>query len=243
MHPDTARLPEDGHGAGDGCPVAAAATRVAGDALVRAAEKPAVPGLSFFEAVQQRRSVRKYKPAPIPDEQLTLILDAGRLAPTSGNQQPWRFLVVRDRARVERCREETIAIARESMAGSGQLKKDEIEKRLEGLKGYLAGILAAPVFVLVLVDSTSQYPSHNEKDGSLAAAHIQLAARALGYGSVFLTDGVPEEASKRAFAIPERFRRIAMIPIGLPDADTVGGWPVSPAKKALREIVAYETIA
>jgi nitroreductase len=206
-------------------------------------EAPPTPAtLPFFDVIRQRRSVRQYKTTPVPEEHLQLILDAARLAPTSGNQQPWKLLVVRDRAKVERIKQETLAVIEGYWRSQGVTEPDALaKKKADGLP-YVEGLLTAPVFVLVLVDKQSTYPSYNEKDGSLAAAQLILAARALGYGTVFLTDGIPVEATKRALAIPDRYERIAMIPIGLPNAPTADGWPASPPKKPLDQVVAYETL-
>ena len=52
--------------------------------------------MDFFEVIERRRSIRKFKPNPIPKEDLKKILDAGRLAPSGGNRQPWQFIVVKD---------------------------------------------------------------------------------------------------------------------------------------------------
>ena len=58
---------------------------------------PAKESLDFvWTTFRNRRSVRKFKPDPIPDEQITVMLDMAKTAPTSGNQQPWKFLVMRD---------------------------------------------------------------------------------------------------------------------------------------------------
>jgi nitroreductase len=52
--------------------------------------------MDILKAIESRRSIRKYKPVPIPDGDLKKILEAGRLAPSAGNKQPWGFVVVRD---------------------------------------------------------------------------------------------------------------------------------------------------
>jgi nitroreductase len=52
-----------------------------------------------MEALTTRRSVRKFKPDPVPRELLEKIVDAGRLAPTARNVQPWEFVVVTDAAK------------------------------------------------------------------------------------------------------------------------------------------------
>ena len=52
--------------------------------------------LSTKEAIRQRRSIRKFKADPVPDECITELLESARLAPSGCNAQPWRFKVVRD---------------------------------------------------------------------------------------------------------------------------------------------------
>lgn len=53
-------------------------------------------GMSLLDVIFSRRSVRRYKSAPVPDEVLHNILEAGRLAPSADNAQPWHFIVVTD---------------------------------------------------------------------------------------------------------------------------------------------------
>ena len=52
--------------------------------------------MEVFRTIKKRRSIRKFKPDPIPDDKLKIILEAARLAPSAGNRQPWRFVVVRE---------------------------------------------------------------------------------------------------------------------------------------------------
>ena len=58
--------------------------------------------MNALEAIGKRRSVRKYTGEPIPGKDLEKIVDAGRLAATGSNGQPWDFIVVTDRAMIER---------------------------------------------------------------------------------------------------------------------------------------------
>lgn len=55
--------------------------------------------MDAYQTVLARRSVRKYKPDPVPRDLLEKVLDAGRLAPTGRNEQPWAFVVVTDAAK------------------------------------------------------------------------------------------------------------------------------------------------
>ncbi len=58
--------------------------------------------MDVMEAIQTRRSVRKWLAQPVPDETVEKILDAGRWAPSAGNFQPWAFIVIRNPETKER---------------------------------------------------------------------------------------------------------------------------------------------
>lgn len=61
--------------------------------------------MDALEAIRKRRSVRDYSGDPIPREDLEKIVDAGRLAPTGNNRQPWEFIVITQREMIERLKE------------------------------------------------------------------------------------------------------------------------------------------
>lgn len=63
--------------------------------------------MDALECLRTRRSVRRYAPDPIPNEVLEAILDCGRLAPSGRNEQPWEFVVVRERERLAQLAELT----------------------------------------------------------------------------------------------------------------------------------------
>lgn len=62
-----------------------------------------------------------------------------------------------------------------------------------------------------------------------------IAARSLGYGTVYYTDFIPDDLTMKVFNIPEQFERICITPLGIPEA-----WPKSPQKKTLEEFVVLE---
>jgi nitroreductase len=194
--------------------------------------------MSLFEAVRTRRSVRKYKSTPIPEEHIERILDAARLAPTSGNQQPWKFLVVRDPAKIRELKEACIHwrqayfLQNENPSATEEQQADRRRKSEE----YYGAFLGAPVCIIVLTDDNSQWPTYNQYDGPLAVANLMLAARALGYGTVFATDSVPDEVTREVFHIPESYTRVCFTPVGVPES-----WPEMPAKKPLAEFVVHDT--
>jgi nitroreductase len=188
----------------------------------------------LLDLFAKRQSVRRYKPDPVPEDHLRLILDAARRAPTSGNQQPWKFLVVRSKATIELLRTRCLQLHEASWPKD--LPVEEKTSRREKVAQRLAGYFSAPVYIVVLTDSQSMYPSYNHHDGPLAAGYLCLAARALGYGTVYVTDAIPEQVTREVLGIPERYERVCITPLGIPD-----GWPEPMPKKKLEELVVYES--
>lgn len=185
--------------------------------------------LTIWDVFQNRRSVRKFKPDPIPQEDILKIIDAARMAPTSGNQQPWKFLIVTDKNKItemkETCIKNTMEYFRKNNKEIDASKKKEITNTFENY-------LSAPVYIIVLTDNNSTYPTYNHWDGPLSAENLLLAARALGYGTVFITDAIPENVTKDVFKIPDSYTRVCITPVGIPVE-----WPPTPEKKNLQEMI------
>jgi nitroreductase len=203
----------------------------------KSADNPAL-----LDAFTKRQTVRKYKSDPVPDERLTKILDAARRAPTCANQQPWKFLVVRDKAKIQQMKEKTLAGINQhfdkQIAEAKDGEKAEIEKRRAVQLRFSSGYFTAPVYVVVLVDKESSCSGYAiAHDGPMAAGYMMVAARAFGYGTAYLTDGISEAVVRDVLKIPARYHRTCTTPIGVPD-----GWPEQVEKRPLKDIVAYETL-
>ncbi|MGD9782078.1 MAG: nitroreductase family protein [Kiritimatiellia bacterium] len=108
-----------------------------------------------------RRSIRKFKPTQIKDEELNTILEAGKYAPTGGGRQGNLFVVVQDKALREKLAKMNAAV----------LGKD------------MDPYYGAPTIILVFADSTKSTPV---EDGSLALGNLFNAAAALGLGSCWI---------------------------------------------------------
>lgn len=187
---------------------------------------------SFFDLVEKRVSVRQFKPTPVPKTDLLKILNAARLYPNSGNQQACRYLVVEDKDKLESLKQACI----ESRASVLLARGDEVPDE-DVLRKHYDMIFSAPVYVLVLADKTVRYKGYEDKDGALAASYIMLGARALGYGTVFYTDSIPEDVCMDKLGIPDKYSRTCIIPIGIPEK-----WPDKSSRLPIEELVFYEKI-
>ena len=207
------------------------------DEVLAAVEIQYTPEQEFlFNILKTRRTVRKYRPTAVPKEHLLKILDAARMAATAGNQQPWKFLVIQDPEKLVRLRAETLAGALKAIEEREKTSKEKLDAAKENAKKYYEGILSAPVYVAVLVDSKAKYPDFILYDGTLAAGNLMLAARALGYGTAFLTSAIPEDKLRAFLKLPEQYKLICFTPIGVPEE-----WPPTPPKKPLEEVVVFES--
>jgi len=191
---------------------------------------------NIWDVFQKRRSVRAFRPDSIPQKDIIQIINAARMAPTSGNQQPWKFLIIRDKKMVNRMMEACVseAITRFDPTNKTETKEQYTTRVRERLsKGYFS----APVFIVILTDNFSTYPDYNHWDGPLAAGYLMLAARALGYGTVFITDAISEKVTTDVLQIPDKYTRVCITPLGIPVE-----WPATPEKKDLKEFIVFDKL-
>jgi len=212
------------------------------------------PGL--FEIMYSLRSMRRLKPDPVPDELVWKLLDAAVRAPSGGNTQPWRFLVVRDAATKRFLQERykrgwdryVVANMKAAAEAPVPMTPDEAAARAKMVQAatHLAEHLhEAPVLLLVCMtprkmdlppDPESQTPSPAALYASIfpAVQNILLTCRALGLGATLTTLHLMyERAIKERLGIPAEVDTVAMLPIG---------WPVGkfgPVSRAPVETVTY----
>ena len=148
--------------------------------------------MNVIEAIKTRRSVRKYKPEPIPETDLKTILEAAQLAPSAGNKQPWKFVIVRD----------------------SETKKKLAEKARQQLWIGEAGV----VIVALAMDKKdpSIYERWAERDVMTAVEHMVLTAWELGYGTCWI-GAFEQKDIKEVLDVPEEMTVINLLPIGVPD--------------------------
>jgi 5,6-dimethylbenzimidazole synthase len=202
----------------------------------QAAAAPYTPQQEYlFEIIKSRRTVHDFRPIPVPKEHILKILDMARSAPTSGNQQPWKFLVVQDRAKLDLLRIKAVDWFLEDYEKRLKPAPEILAELRNKLPETMTKVLSAPVYVAVLTDSQSAYPPDNRNDGPLAVALLMIAARSLGYGTGFYTTYFPEARMREFFGIPDRYNLVCFTPIGVPSE-----WPPPPPKKPLEEFIAFE---
>lgn len=174
--------------------------------------------MDLFETIRKRRSIRKFKPEALPADHLKKILDAGRLAPSGGNRQPWYFIIVREY---------------------------ETKKNLSIVANDQRFIADADTVIVAIGDpitSARKLPYKLsstriafKQDPMIAVEHMVLAATALGYGTCWI-GAFNENQVKKILKIPENLAVIALLPIGVADEA-----PQASPRKPFREIFFKES--
>ncbi len=169
--------------------------------------------MDLMEAIKTRRSIRRYKPTPVPENLLKDVLNAARLAPTANNSQPWRIIVVKD---------------------------EDAKLKLAAAANGQRFMAQAPLVLVAcgVPDEAFQtvggYMSSHVMDATIAVDHLTLAAHSLGLGTCWIA-WFKEDKVKDALGVPEDVRVIAMTPLGYPDEA-----PARPMRKNLEELVMHD---
>jgi nitroreductase len=168
--------------------------------------------VEVYDSIRTRKSVRSYLDRPVEKEKLDRVLNAVRLAPSAGNRQEWRFVVVTDPEKRRRLAEEA----------AGQ-----------------RFIAEAPVVVAACAETDGKIMRCGEAcypiDVAIAIDHLTLAAVAEGLGTCWIGSFDPDTV-RRILDIPEQIVVVELLPLGYPKDPT----PVTKSRLPLETIVRYE---
>jgi len=184
--------------------------------------------LTTKEAIEKRRSIRKFKPDTVPDDILKELLESARLAPSGSNAQPWRFKIVRDKETklklAEAAHKQSFIAAAPvvlvccvdihgfldgSVSGAQDLGK------IGAIEGRIVQILVDRVGKVKSMDVAELFPRIAFNLG-IAVEHIVLRALDFGLGTCWVRL-LDETAVKTIFNWGENISVTALLPIGYPN--------------------------
>jgi 5,6-dimethylbenzimidazole synthase len=208
----------------------------------------------LLELVKSRRSTRRFKPDPIPEDSVLKIIEVARWAPSGFNLQPWEFVIVRNpelkKSIVDICRanfeqQRKMESTREPWQGQFNFIRYD-----DNIPGGDYGV--APVFILVLGDTRTRAGlpmgyrySHlqwqNELNSSLAGAYLymHLAAKSLGLGSQWVSSASAPYSQcmiKDLLKIPVEFEIYDMMALGYTAVE-----PGSRILRDIKEMIHYDS--
>ena len=193
--------------------------------------------ISLFDAIQSQRAIRHFSDQPVSDHAIEMMLSAATHAPNGGNQQPWRFIVVRDASIKRRLGQWYLLAWQAATAGMETLTQPY--RHGAELSEQMA---KAPALILACIDhgEAGAGPGPVTRGASIypAVQNLMLAARALGLGTVLTTLHTQYESDIKAFLnIPASVETAALIPVGYPAEGARFG---NARRKPLSEVVFHE---
>ncbi|PON12603.1 nitroreductase [Candidatus Entotheonella serta] len=193
--------------------------------------------ISLFDAMHSQRAIRHFSAQPVSDEAVETILSAAIRAPSGGNRQPWRFIVIRDadvKLRLGQWYLSAWQAATANMEVLSQAYRHGAELAQQ--------MTTVPVLILACID-------HGEAGSGLgpvtrgasiypAVQNLMLAARALGLGTVLTTLHTQYETEIKALLnIPASVETAALIPVGYPAEGVAFG---RARRKPLSDVVFHD---
>ncbi|OGW40232.1 MAG: nitroreductase [Nitrospirae bacterium RBG_13_39_12] len=184
--------------------------------------------LKTKEAIEKRRSIRKFKPDSIPDEHIYELLNAARLAPSGCNAQPWRFKIVKDK-------EVKLRLAEAANNQMFIANAPVVLVCCADIKGYLNSSVSyiqdlgkngsiEERIIKILLERTEKQKTLNMEQISpriafnvaIAVEHIILRALDFGLGTCWVRL-INEKMIREMFGWDSNIHVVALLPIGYPD--------------------------
>ncbi len=198
---------------------------------------------SLLELVKKRRSIRRFKPDPIPDEYVDKIIEVARWAPSGANSQPWEFIVVKK----QELRDKIIELIKEYNPISHKMEFVR-EPRLR-FQWSAAGYVRAPVFIILCGDprANEAYPlsavfhhgqSHFTSALASAFLYMNLVTTTLGLAAQWVStvaNPYVESLTKDLLGVPKEIKFYDMLAVGYPDTE-----PKPRLVRAREEMVHYD---
>jgi len=189
--------------------------------------------MDLEQVIRRRRSVRRFKPDPVPEADVARMLELACLAPSASNQQMWRFVAISNREVLERMRQ---AVQEQYERMAELMPDDERKAALRRARGYSSFFTNAPVVIAVLGEPYTSglepvfaelglaEPALGEARGwpdiqSIGAAveHLLLAAVDMGYGGCWMTGPVAaRQRLHQILGVEPPWRLLCLVPIGVP---------------------------
>jgi nitroreductase len=183
-----------------------------------------------MKVIQDRRSIREWTEEPVSEEDIALIMEAGRQAPSGENAQPWRFILVKDPVMRKKLaglagggsgRRFTAEYVTNQMQARFTTLQDEAKKKAAFEKLTSGQVSAfsenAPLTIIVCGKKDVWDMPY---DTSAAIENMLLMITALGLGACWVIavsfDVREEERSKELLGVPEGFKAVSLISVGHP---------------------------
>jgi nitroreductase len=184
---------------------------------------------ALLELLRTRRSVRRFQPQPLDRRTVLVLLEAAVAAPSASNKQPWRFLVVQARERIDRM---AAAVREATERIAAHIPKDS-QAAFLAYGDYFTRFELAPTVIVPIHRGLSVLS--NLVGTSLALENLLLMAHAMGLGASGMTGPLVAEPALRAILeVPDGWGILGLVPLGYPDEE-----PGPTARKPVDKVVRW----
>jgi len=148
--------------------------------------------MDLFEAIRNRRSIRRFEDKPVPEDLVKKIIEAGQWAPSACNRQEWKFIIIDSKEVKERILKDTTA--------------------------YFVG--KTPLLILVVYSNRTDNLEYKDHllTAAMAIQNMQLAAYSLGLGSCCVNNLPIKSRLRKILNIPRHYDPVSLLCIGFPKA-------------------------
>lgn len=207
--------------------------------------------MDIQEAIRTRRSVRRFKADPVPENDIRAMIDLAIQAPSASNKQMWKFLAVTNKQALNEIRD---AILKKWDSIMDWPEALALSDRIDAARGYSTFFADAPAAIIILGE-----PYHSSIDGMLekrgwdralvdglrqrpdlqsigaAIENLCLVAHSMGYGTCWMSAPcIAGPEIKELLSIEDPWNVIAIIPIGIPDES-----PSARPRKPVEEVLEF----
>tara|TARA_B100000614_G_scaffold250694_1_gene261241 strand:+ start:607 stop:1173 length:567 start_codon:yes stop_codon:yes gene_type:complete len=170
--------------------------------------------MGFDALIKNRRSVRKFTDKQVDIEIVKELIRQSTFAPSAGNEQPWKFIVVNDKSMIQKISDES----KKNILARVEANPDDYAKKYRGMlrKETFNVFYNAPCLVMILGEAGLK---NLLVDCALAASYFMMAAAARGLGTCWVNLGtqIHDPAMKKALGIPDDCDIVAPIILGYPE--------------------------
>ena len=180
---------------------------------------------NIFGVMSTMRAMRRLKPDPVPDELINKILQAAQWAPSGGNTQRWRFLVVKDpeikkkvQVYYKRALDEVVGPRYRTSPPPPGVTREQYDRQHAAVDYLTDHFHEAPVWIVACLEEGTMTPTRSSGASIYPAVqNMLLAARALGLGATLTTRHLLyEKEAEAALGLPPGVHSYAILPIGYP---------------------------
>jgi nitroreductase len=198
----------------------------------------------LLDIIKQRRSVRKFSPEPVNDNDIKTIIEAASMAPSATNSQNWRFIAVQSE---EKRKELVKAIEEQIQEYSSLITSKRAYNEFNAYARFFTFFASAPLVLAVVKTPYTSFSMRimqrygispealeaaDAQGPSAAIQNMLLAAHALGYGACWMTGPlIAKEKLEKVLNIQSPDHLMALIPVGKTETN-----PAVPKRKPIEEI-------